>query len=248
MARGFALARPVPLIALHCASGRGIKAVSLPTSRSVASGSVPLVFMPKNCRVATFILVVLASSAIGGCGGGVATSSLGLPAAASLPNLPSLPDLPDLPALPGSSGYSKVSPTDAYAQVARGVTSCWFGAGGTLKKTHMFYADADPPSSGGKAEIALIERDRDPLAASQRGAKVYRIAFGAEGSGTRIEHVNHKLSEPLVAGIEADVHRFAAGDLTCATAGAMMPKLEPAPVAVVPVKIKGKRKPPARSG
>jgi hypothetical protein len=141
--------------------------------------------------------------------------TLGLPSPAELPTLPKIA------VAPAASTYSKAVPVEVYAHVARGATSCWFGAGGSLKPSHIFYADADPPSSGGKAEIALVERD--PAAVSSRGAKAYRISLTPEGEGTRIEHTNTKLGDALVNAIQADVHRFSEGDLACASRGPTAP-------------------------
>jgi hypothetical protein len=179
--------------------------------------------------------------AAAGCTGGVSTAALTLPVTA-------LPPLPKLPELPAAQGHASGPPIEAYAQVARGATTCWFGAGGSLKKTHVFYADADPPSSGGKAEIAIHERDLS--GPTPRGAKVYRISFSGEADGTRIEHTNHKLGDDLVSAIQSDVHRFSRGDRGCASTGALAPRLEPPPTAVAPTKSgKPKHKPTvARAG
>ena len=152
------------------------------------------------------------------------TASLGLPSPAKLPELPKFADLPAIATHPAASTYAKAAPVEVYAQVARGATSCWFGAGGQLKASHIFYADAEPPSAGGKAEIALVERD--PAAVSSRGAKSYRISLGLEGDGTRIEHTNLKLAEVLVSAVQADVHRFSKGDLACAESGPLAPRVE----------------------
>lgn len=194
--------------------------------------------MAQSFRIATFGLVMLAGGIVGGCGGGVATSSLGLSAAVELPSLSKLPSLP------AARGYVAAAPTEAYALVARGATSCWFGAGGPLKISHIFHAEADPPSNGGRVEIALLERDM--AAQTPRGPKAYRIGFGGEGNGTRIEYTNHKLPDALAAGIEADVHRFAGGDLTCAAVGATAPRLEPTPASIP--KNRPRQKQSARGG
>jgi len=46
-----------------------------------------------------------------------------------------------------------------YELVARGALGCWFGAGGPLKTSHVFQAEAAPPAEGGAAEIVLHERE-----------------------------------------------------------------------------------------
>lgn len=182
------------------------------------------------------ILVAALSLAAGGCGGGAMTSTLGLPSPGELPALPKIPTAP------AASTYVKAGPVEVYSNVARGATACWFGAGGQLKASHIFYADADPPSAGGKAEIALVERD--PSAVSSRGAKAYRIALLPEGEGTKIDHTNIKFADPLVAAVQADVHRFSEGDVACAETGPLAPKVEA--VAAVAAGAKDKRTAPRK--
>lgn len=172
------------------------------------------------------------------CGGSVSTASLGLPSA---PELPSLPKLDDLAKLPKVHGQYATTPIETYALVARGATSCWFGAGGALRKAYVFYADADPPSSGGKAEIILHERD--PAAPTPRGAKAYRIGFSSEADMTKVSPENTKLPTAMAQDIEKDVYRFAGGDLACASAGSLARVAEP--VLAQPVVPKGKSKPQA---
>src|SRR5262245_64230864 len=70
------------------------------------------------------------------------------------------------------------TPTEVYALVAGGALRCWFGAGGPLKATHVFHAEAAPPAQGGAAEIVLHERD--PAMRDQRGPRVFRVSFTAE--------------------------------------------------------------------
>ncbi len=188
---------------------------------------------------------VVVAGGFGGCGGSSITASLGLPSPAQLPALPKMSELPKIATVPASSSYAKAAPLEVYAHVARGITSCWFGAGGQLKASHMFYADAAPPSAGGKAEIALVERD--PAAVSNRGAKAYRISLGPEGEGTRVEHANLKLSEELIGAAQADVHRFLEGDLTCAGEGPLAPRQAPVAVVAAPGKSKVKPAKPANA-
>lgn len=161
-------------------------------------------------------------SQLAGCAGGASTGSLGLPAAPELPKLPAA--LTELPKLPAAHDHVGAAPVDVYSLIARGATRCWFGAGGALRKTHIFNADAEPPSSGGKAEIGLLERDVS--AQNGRGARVYRIVLSPDASGTRIDQENQKLPEALVAAVKADVHRFANGDIECARSGAMAPVVD----------------------
>lgn len=196
--------------------------------------------MVHGLRVSLLSLAMFAGGAAGGCGSDGGTLSLGLPPSVALPTMPKLPDLP------AARGYAAGAPTETYALLARGVRTCWFGAGGPLKDSHVFHADAAPPSSGGQAEIVLHERDA--TAHLMRGARAYRIGIGSDGTGTRIEHTNHKFADALVASAETDVHRFAGGDLTCATAGATAPRAEPAPAAAVAPSGEAKRRQSASRG
>jgi hypothetical protein len=168
-----------------------------------------------HIRPDCFLAVVFASFVCSGCGSTLSTASLGIPAPGELPKLPSLP---------AEHGRSSLPPIETYALVARGATTCWFGAGGPLKKTLVFYADADPPSSGGKAEIALLERIEG--AETNRGARAYRIGLVESAGGTTIEQSNVKLPAALAEAVEADVLRFARGKLECAGVGPTAPQPE----------------------
>ncbi len=172
------------------------------------------------------VIALVPVMALAGCAGTGTTASLGLPAAPELPKMPAA--LAELPKLPAAHGHAQGSPLEVYSHIARGATRCWFGAGGALRKTHIFNADAEPPSTGGKPEIGLLERD--PAAQNGRGARAYRIALVADASGTLIDQESQKLPEALVTAIKADVHRFAQGDLDCATTGALAPVLEMPPL------------------
>lgn len=194
-------------------------------------------------RLPVFGLLISVAAGLAACGGGATTASLGLPSPPALPGLDKMAKLPELPKVAASVGHAELPTTEVYALIARGATSCWFGAGGALKTSHVFYADADPPSVGGKAEIALLERD--PTAQGNRGNKTYRVSLMAEGTGTRIELTNHKLSDEVATAVAGDVHRFAAGDLKCAEAGATAQIIEP--VAVPAAEAKGRKAPPKRT-
>lgn len=188
--------------------------------------------MAHGLRNSLLGLAVLAAS---GCSNGGMISSLGLPQVSL-----GLPGLPQMPELPAAKDFTSTSPTEIYALVARGVRSCWFGPGGVLKQTHVFHANAAPPSSGGQAEIVLHERDATLHLA--RGARAYRIDISSEGAGARIEHTNHKLAHALVVAVETDVHRFASGDVSCAVAGAtaLRPEADP-DIAASPREIKSRQ-------
>jgi len=93
-------------------------------------------------------------------------------AAAAAPSAPTETSL----SVPGT-------PTNVFAQVAQGMLGCWFGSG-PLKASHVYRAEAEPPTKGGEAEIVIHERDltlRD-----QRGTRAYKVMFAGEGSGVRV--------------------------------------------------------------
>jgi hypothetical protein len=126
------------------------------------------------------------------------------------------------------------SPTEVYARVASGALRCWFGAKGPLKATHVFHAEAAPPSEGGVAEIVLHERDvsmRD-----QRGARAFRVSFVGEAGSVRVGVAALKIAAPLADLMVKDVATWAQGGAGC-EAGSLSP---PAEVAAPPDK-------PARS-
>ncbi len=76
------------------------------------------------------------------------------------------------------------TPTDIYARVASGALRCWFGANGPLKATHIFNAEAAPPSDGGVAEIVVHERDL--TSRDQRGTRAFRVAFVGRGGNVEV--------------------------------------------------------------
>ena len=101
------------------------------------------------------------------------------------------------------------TPTEVYALVARGALGCWFGANGPLKATHVFHAEAAPPSQGGQAEIVLHERDvslRD-----QRGARAFRVKFASDAAGVRVGITVVKIAPALAEPMVQDVAVWARG-------------------------------------
>ncbi len=76
------------------------------------------------------------------------------------------------------------SPTGVYALIARGALNCWFGADGPLKPTHVFEAEAQPPASGGAAEIVLYERDE--TLRDKRGTRALRVQIAGSETSVRV--------------------------------------------------------------
>ena len=124
------------------------------------------------------IFLGLAISALAGC------TSSGLPL---LPPSPQVaPEPSSLPAAEEKSLIVAGSPTEVYAQLARGMKGCWFGATGPCIQSHIFHADAEPAAKGGEVEIVFHERDvtlRD-----QRGVRAFGSVSRREPSGVARDH------------------------------------------------------------
>ena len=137
------------------------------------------------------------------------------------------------PGTPLAAIMVKITPTEAYEQVARGALGCWFGASGPLKTSHVFHAEAAPPVEGGAAEIVLHERDtsfRD-----QRGSRAFRVAFASAPMGAQVNAANIKMAPAVGAAMAKDVETWVSGG-----AGCQLRVLLPPPPA--PSKGKGKAK------
>ena len=116
-------------------------------------------------------------------------------AAAAAPSAPTETSL----SVPGT-------PTSVFAQVAQGMLGCWFGSG-PLKASHVYRAEAEPPTKGGEAEIVVHERDlslRD-----QRGTRAYKVVFAGEGSGVRVTIMPLKIEAKLAEAMARDVETWA---------------------------------------
>jgi len=105
------------------------------------------------------------------------------------------------------------TPTEVYALVAGGALRCWFGAGGPLKASHVFHAEAAPPADGGAAEIVVHERD--PALRDQRGARAFRVAFMGNPGGVRVGITAIKVAAPLSELMARDVVVWASGGAGC---------------------------------
>lgn len=115
------------------------------------------------------------------------------------------------------------TPTEVYARVAGGALRCWFGANGPLKATHIFNAEAAPPSEGGAAEIVVHERDaaaRDP-----RGTRAFRVGFIGRGGSVEVGISPLKIAPALSELMVRDVETWAQGGSGC-NARALMPPAE----------------------
>lgn len=117
----------------------------------------------------------------------------------------------------GNTPTIDVSSTELYSRVAGGALKCWFGADGPLKSSHVFNADAAPPSRGGAAEITVHERDS--LARSQaasRGIRAFRISIEPIAADkARLSLQAGKLAPDLAAALEKDALAYAYGRTSC---------------------------------
>jgi len=161
--------------------------------------------------------------------------------ACSSANLPTLPDPgtsqieTGAPAAAAPSPFAPVetatiapgTPTEVYALVARGILGCWFGANGPLKTTHIFNADAAPPSRGGTAEIVLHERD--PTLRDQRGVRAFRVAFSSAAAGVHVVVTRIKMPSPQAELMARDVETWAKGGSGCLTGPLTQPASTPPP-------------------
>ncbi len=145
---------------------------------------------------------------------------LGACSTSSVPTLtnsvPAIPAPVQSAALPASDSLVvSGAPTTVYAAVAQKALACWTGADGPLKPLYIFHAEAASPTTGGKAEIVLHERDTSQP--HPWGARAFRVELSAEGGGTdtRLSLVNIKLPKDLEEAVRTDVGAWAEGRESC---------------------------------
>lgn len=149
--------------------------------------------------------------------------------------------LPTVSTLPGEPNRVMGATGDIYAAIASGANSCWFAVNGQIKKSHIFHADANPPTGGGAVEIAVLERDL--TGPKPWGAKAFKVALAQSGDQTVLEVENLKMPEAIATTMRADVFHWAQGGRECK----LKPHEPPAPPAATQKpKVKGKAKPAAR--
>lgn len=168
----------------------------------------------------TGIGLVLAAL-VGGC------SANGMPTLQSLLPPPTETSSLATPARPfETTVLASGTPTGVFAQVAQGALGCWFGAGGPLRTSHVYRAEAEPPAKGGEAEVVIHERDlslRD-----QRGPRAYRISFASEMGSVRVTAAALKLELKLAEAMARDVEMWAKEGVK-AGAGCQLRALFPPP-------------------
>lgn len=199
--------------------------------------SQPLNMSKDRTPRAVFATVPLAAFALSAC------------ATASPPALPALSQLTaSLGADRLAIAPSADAPAEVYSRIARGALRCWFGAEGSLKKTHVFQARVDPPAIGGSAEIVIQTRDTEN---PQHGSlRAYTIDIVPSGGGSHIEARNGRFAEQQANAMMDDVSRWASGKEGCSMVGtggwnAGQPSPQPEPPASTSDKPK-KSAPPKR--
>ncbi len=105
------------------------------------------------------------------------------------------------------------SATEVYTRVARGALTCWMGAHGSLKGTHLFQAVAQPRAKGGAARIDIHERLKGKP--NLPGRKVFVVSISPTGASAIVSAENQGLSEKQAEEMTSDVHRWAAADEGC---------------------------------
>lgn len=105
------------------------------------------------------------------------------------------------------------SPTELYTRVARGALACWFSAGGVLKASYFYHAEAEPLSRGGASEIVI--HVRGGLGPSLKGLRAFRVAIKPKGESAEMEITNYRLPDLLGNELKEDVERWAAGEVGC---------------------------------
>jgi hypothetical protein len=124
------------------------------------------------------------------------------------------------------------TPTEIYSRVAQGALRCWFGSGGPLKATHIFNAEAAPPSEGGAAEIVVHERD--DAHSDRRGARAFRVAFAAQAGSVRVGITRIRIEGALAELMARDVEVWSQGGGGCLARALALPSASPAPAPRAP--------------
>lgn len=137
--------------------------------------------------------------------------------------------LPALPELPGKNEPLRAPGrvTDVYMRIAHGAATCWFGADGALKRSHIFHADVDPPSRGETAQVTVHEIE--PGQTSPWGRRAFRVQLAPADGATSIAVENIAMPEEVANRMRADVFEWIEGKSACATK-------EAAPLSQLPAK------------
>ncbi len=146
--------------------------------------------------------IVLLALLQGGCGAAKLSDQLG-----------ALPEI-----APAERIDRPESPIESYTVIARAALTCWFGSKGSLKRTHVFHAEAPPPESGKGAEIVIYQRD--PTGETPRALRAFRIVIARSGDGSSVHTESYRMPERVSTDMKADVIRWAQGRTDCSVMGA----------------------------
>ncbi len=113
--------------------------------------------------------------------------------------------------IPDSTLTKKGTPLQLYSLVGRGIKSCWFSPTNPRLKKHVFFAVTARENEKDEAEISIHEEDKK----GRRGLVAFRVYFSPLEDRTTIKSDNVKLKPELGKELEADIARYAAGDLEC---------------------------------
>lgn len=113
--------------------------------------------------------------------------------------------------IPDSTLTKKGTPLQLYNLVGRGIKSCWFSPTNPRLKKHVFFAVTSRENEKDEAEISIHEQDKK----GRRGLVAFRVYFSPLEDRTTIKSDNVKLKPELGKELEADIARYAAGDLEC---------------------------------
>lgn len=105
------------------------------------------------------------------------------------------------------------SATEVYRRVAHGAVTCWLGVHGGMRATHLFQADAKPPSEGGAAQIDIHERLNDKP--NFPGRKVFAVSIKPVGENASVSSENLGFPESKGDAMKSDVERWAANEQGC---------------------------------
>ncbi len=156
---------------------------------------------------------VVIGATLAGCVSGISAEKDELEAAKTAQPAVSFPDLSSIPDLATPVPRIRGTPTQIYTRIARGAVTCWFGAHGSLKATHVYSAVAKPPSQGGQARILIHKKDTSLR--DKRGMRAYAIDIVPDGKTAKLEIQNAQMGEPRGTNMANDARRWAAGQEGC---------------------------------
>jgi hypothetical protein len=158
----------------------------------------------------------------------------------------SLPEALSSASITAASNERAEPPIEIYSRIARGANTCWFGANGSLRKTHIFHADVAPTVDTTGAEITIHERDA--RAENPRSVRAFRIGIASTGGGSAVTPENFRFPADVSVVLFADVARWSSGDTSCGVMGVGGWNAAPAKAAEAAEAAKPKQPPEKKKG